>query len=115
MDYYSSTKNFLDQISKLEKCLCPRVYCYFDDIFTPNHWIDEYNGVNLAIREFNQANQNLKIGLAPDDIRDFKFPLGKNHLFMLHHFKHKDYKKYIGFDYLDNLTIGDNQIAGKIF
>ena len=48
-------------------------------------------------------------------IRDFKFPLGKNHLFMLHHFKHKDYKKYIGFDYLDNLTIGDNQIAGKIF
>lgn len=32
LDYYSSTKNFLNQINKLEQYLCPRVYCYFDDV-----------------------------------------------------------------------------------
>ena len=114
MDYYSSTKNFLNQIYKLEQFFCPRVYCYFDNIFNINHWINEHLGENLAIKEFNRKNKNIKIGLALDNINDFKFPLGKNHLLMLHNFNHQDYKKYIGI--ADNsLELDDNAFKIKIF
>ena len=78
LDYYTSTKNFLDEITLLEKFLIPRVLCYFDDVFSVNHWINEHNGELLAIREFNKKHLNLKIGLALDNVTDFKFPLAKN-------------------------------------
>mgnify|MGYP000633705854 CR=1 FL=1 len=32
LDFYTSTKSFLNQMSKLKQYLCPRVYFYFDDI-----------------------------------------------------------------------------------
>ena len=114
MDYYSSTKNFLNQIYKLEQFFCPRVYCYFDNVFDINHWINEHLGENLAIEEFNRKNKNIKIGLALDNINDFKFPLGRNNLLMLHNFNHQDYKKYIGID--DNsLGLDDKAFKIKIF
>ena len=115
MDFYSSTKSFLDQLSKIEKNLCPRVYCYFDDIFNPNHWINEHVGEELAIKEFNDKNKDLKLGLSLDNINDFKFPLGKGHLFMLNNFNHKDFNKYIGFETENTLSINDNKIKTKIF
>ncbi len=115
MDFYSSTKNFLDQLNKIEKYLCPRVYCYFDDIFNPNHWVNEHVGEELAIKEFNNINKDFKLGLSLDNINDFKFPLGKSHLFMLNNFNHKDYKKYIGFETEDTLEINDTKIKTKIF
>ena len=115
MDLYTSTKDFLSQINKLQKYLCPRVYCYFDDIFNPNHWINKYVGEQLAIEEFNSENKYLKIGLAPDSINDFKFPLAKGQLFMLNHFKHTDYKKYIGFEGEETLSINDTKVKTKIF
>ena len=115
MDLYTSTKNFLNQIDKLQGYLCPRVYCYFDDIFNPNHWINKHVGEQLAIEEFNSEKKNLKIGLAPDSINDFKFPLAKGQLFMLNHFNHKDFKKYIGFENEETLSINDTKIKTKIF
>ncbi len=115
MDFYSSTKNFLDQLNKIENFLCPRVYCYFDDIFNPNHWINEHVGEELAIKEFNKSNRDLKIGLSLDNINDFKFPLAKGHLFMLNNFNHKDFKKYIGFETEGTLKINDTKIKTKIF
>ena len=115
MDLYTSTKNFLKQIDKLQNYLCPRVYCYFDDIFNPNHWINKHVGEQLAIEEFNYENKNLKIGLAPDNINDFKFPLAKGQLFMLNHFNHPDYKKYVGFEGERTLSINDRKINTKIF
>ena len=115
MDLYTSTKNFLNQIDKIQEYLAPRVYCYFDDIFNPNHWINKDVGEQLAIEEFNIENKNLKIGLAPDSVNDFKFPLAKGQLFMLNHFDHPDYRKYIGFEGEDTLSIKDNKIKTKIF
>ena len=115
MDLYSSTKNFLNHMDKLQEYLSPRVYCYFDDIFNPNHWINKDVGEQLAIEEFNSENKNLKIGLAPDSVNDFKFPLAKGQLFMLNHFNHLDYKKYIGFEGEETLAINDSKIKTKIF
>ena len=41
---------------KLQYFLCPRVYCYFDDVFDANYGICEFNGELLAIKEFNEEN-----------------------------------------------------------
>jgi hypothetical protein len=115
LDLYSSTKDFLNQITKIEKFLCPRVYCYFDDVFSPNYYLNQFNGESLAINEFNNENKNIKIGFSLDNINDFKFPLAKNMLFLLHKFDHCDYTKYIGHDDESSLSINDQKIRQKIF
>lgn len=115
LDLYTSTKNFLNLLPKLEKYLAPRVYCYFDEIHLPEHWINEHNGELLAIKEFNNENHNIKIGQTSDNINDFKFPLGKNELFVLHNFNHKDYDKFIGIDDENSLSIGDTRVRSKFF
>jgi hypothetical protein len=96
MDYYSSTRNFFKQIKKLQDFLCPRVYCYFDDVFSSNYGICEFNGELLAIKEFNELNADLKIANSLDSVNDFRFPLAKNMLWLMHNFGHKDYNKNIG-------------------
>ena len=115
MDLYTSTKNFLDQIDKSQKYFAPRVYCYFDDMFNPNRWINKDVDEQLAIEEFNLENKNLKIGLAPDSVNNFKFPLAKDQLFMLSYFDHPDYRKYEGFKSESSLSINDNKIKTKVF
>ena len=112
---YSSTRDFLNQIKKIEKFLCPRIYCYFDDIFNTNYLINQFNGENLAINEFNKVNTNLKIGFSLDNISDFKFPLAKNMLFVLHKFDHLDYTKYIGCEGENSLKINNRRLREKIF
>ena len=116
LDYYSSTRDFLNQICKLEKFLAPRVYCYFDDVFNTTNWINEFNGENLAISEFNKNSLNLKIGKSLDNVMDFKFPLGRNNLYIMHNFNHPDYNKYIGHDNEENfLSIDNKRIQSKLF
>jgi hypothetical protein len=106
----------LKQINNLENYLCPRVYCYFDDIFNTTHWINEFNGENLAINEFNKISQNLKIGKSHDNIMDFKFPLAKNNLFIMHNFNHPDYNKHIGNDGEENsLSLNSKKVGTNIF
>jgi len=40
----------------------PRVYCYFDDVFWPEHAChNEYVGELAAIREFNEEHEHQKI------------------------------------------------------
>jgi len=57
----------------------------------------------------------MKIGKTTDNINDFRFPLGKNELFLLHNFNHKDYNKFIGIDDENSLHIGDTRVRTKIF
>ncbi len=114
LDYYTSTKNFLSQLPKFKDFLCPRVYCYFDDIFDTNHHINEHNGELLAIREFNSQNSEIKIGKSFEHSSDFKFPLGRENLFVLHNFNHKNYSKLI-FPQKSDLSINDRNVGGDIF
>ena len=106
MDLYSSTKIFLDKIPELSrnKLLLPRVFCYFDDLFIADYSLNDINGEPLAISEFNINNNDLKLGKTFDHISDFKFPLAKGQVFMLHDFKNDDYNKYIGIYSSDSLS-----------
>lgn len=97
LDYYTSTKNFLNILSESSKFLLPRVYCFFDDITNVNHYINEHNGVRLAIEEFNHENQNIKIGKSLSSLSDFKFSIGSEKLFILHNFSNDKYAKNINY------------------
>ena len=108
LDYYTSTKNFLDQIPENKKFFCPRVYCYFDDVFSNHHHINEHNGELLAIKEFNDNNEDIKIGKSLTDASDFRFPLGNDKLFVMHNFNHIDYLKNLNYVKSD-LSLNDNK------
>ncbi len=113
MDYYSSTKKFLDQIDSLKDVLSPRVLLYFDDLYF-DYNITEFNGEMLAINEFNYKNKNFKIGSYIDHICDFRFPLAKNLLKTLHNFNHPNYNKFIA-DEHSGLGRYDRKIYSDIF
>lgn len=115
LDYYTSTKSFLDQIEKNKDFFSPRVYCYFDDVFSLNHHINEHNGERLAIKEFNNENNEIKIGKSLANLNDFKFPLGADKLFVLHNFTHKDYLSKLDYkEQISNLDIGDNKVSSLL-
>jgi hypothetical protein len=113
MDYYSSTKKFLDQINSFKNVLLPRVLLYFDDLYF-DYNITEFNGEMLAINEFNVKNKNFKIGSYIDHICDFRFPLAKGLLKTLHNFNHPDYNKFIA-DKHSGLGLYDKKIYSDIF
>jgi hypothetical protein len=59
LDFYSSTRDALKVLSLPGKRTLSRVFLYFDDI--NNYWSHSYAGERLAIREFNEANESIKI------------------------------------------------------
>ena len=114
LDLYSSTKSFLDKVEIWGKFTTPRVYCYFDDLFHHNY-ISNFNGELLAIKEFNQDNNNYKIGTNIDHVADFKFPLAKNLLYTFHNFNHNDYYKFIGTDDSNLMSMDNKKITYNFF
>jgi hypothetical protein len=106
LDLYSSTKIFLNQITKFSKLnlLMPRVFCYFDDLFVADYCLDDMNGEPLAISEFNNQSNELKLGKTLDHINDFKFPLAKGQIYTLHDYNNQDYNKYVGIYSSDSLS-----------
>ena len=62
-DFYSSTIHALNMLEAGERYYLPRVYCYFDDtIGAEIELYNDYTGVRLAINEFNQNHNDIKIG-----------------------------------------------------
>jgi hypothetical protein len=59
LDLYSSTREALKVLSLPGRRTLNRVFLYFDDI--NNYWSHSYAGERLAIREFNDANESMKI------------------------------------------------------
>jgi hypothetical protein len=59
LDFYSSTRDALKVLSLPGKRTLSRVFLYFDDI--NNYWSHSYAGERLAIHEFNEANESIKI------------------------------------------------------
>ena len=106
LDLYSSTKLFLDKIPYLSKknLLLPRTFCYFDDLFIADYFLDDTNGEPLAIIEFNNKFTDFKLGKCLDHINDFKFPLAKGQIYTLHDLNNVDYEKYIGIYDSDSLS-----------
>jgi hypothetical protein len=59
VDLYTSTRDALALFLANHNSVLPRVTSYFDDIF--GHTYNDFCGERLAIREFNQDNDNRKI------------------------------------------------------
>ena len=61
LDLYKSTKNSFEIFNNQQWCL-PRVFCYFDDIIgTENVLYNEYTGVLLSIKEYNEEQSTRKL------------------------------------------------------
>lgn len=85
VDYYSSTLPILSALEDTnEDRWLPRVYMYFDD--TNSKY--EFSGETLAIKEFNQRNESMKI--SPELTFDFE---SKNKI--CHRFNNKLYNERI--------------------
>ncbi|GAB3145658.1 hypothetical protein GCM10027161_38220 [Microbispora hainanensis] len=99
VDFYSSTAAALRIFTGDHKYFLPRVFCYMDDTVGDDDQIlhNDYVGELRAIREFNEANENLKIapinGLRHK--RAVPAPWNDN-IVALHRFDHPDYGRYVG-------------------
>lgn len=80
-------------------------------MFTVYHQINEHNGELLAIKEFNDNNNEIKIGKSLSNSSDFKFPLGTDKLFVLHNFTHDDYLRKLNYGQISNLEINDYKVS----
>jgi hypothetical protein len=62
LDFYSSTMNAFHIFESEHSARLPRIFCYFDDVVYPLYaCYCEYTGELLAIREFNEHHESLKI------------------------------------------------------
>lgn len=61
-DFHSSTVTAINMLDAGEAYYLPRVFCYFDDtIGTEVELYNDYTGERLAIHEFNQAHDYIKL------------------------------------------------------
>lgn len=61
-DFYSSTAAGLEMLNADERYFLPRVFCYFDDTIGDEVALyNDFSGQRLAINEFNDAHEAIKI------------------------------------------------------
>jgi hypothetical protein len=94
LDYYSSTVAAFRVFAAELRHFLPRVACYFDDTVGDIDWAyNEFTGELLAIREFNDTHDDMKI--APvRGLRHFahRIPrLWHEQIFVAHLFRHLEY------------------------
>ena len=96
-DFYTPTAIALNILNNDSKFYLPRIFNYFDNTLGNNKsCFNEFTGERLAIKEFNENNEKIKIAqpynLNPRD----NFDLWYKQIWITHIFNHKDYCKYIG-------------------
>jgi hypothetical protein len=98
LDYYSSTREAFQVLGGDAERSLPRVPCYFDDTF--GYGWTEFMGVHAAIGEFNEANDQRKIG----KIHGLRFELPSHEfqlqwhekMYVFHQFDHPRYADFEG-------------------
>jgi len=93
VDYYSSTVDAFATLHASTNRLLPRILCYFDDVLGYG-WSD-FNGERAAITDFNEANEQRKIGI----VHGLRYVLPPSELhtawpekiFVMHAFDHELY------------------------
>jgi len=98
MDYYSATKAALPILEGQAVTKLPRVLLYFDDLIGSDTALhSRYSGEMLAISEFNNQFEHMKIDLISLLKHKRVYPAAWNDLmFALHDFDHPSYNTYIG-------------------
>jgi hypothetical protein len=94
-DYYSSTMDALNMLKADSSHFLPRVFCYFDDtIGTEIELYNDYTGERLAIRDFNEENERIK--LCPPYYLVTRRPEGwHQQIWICHFFDHPLYNKFV--------------------
>ena len=96
LDFYSSTVVGLKMFEADQKYYLPRTFCYFDDtVGTEMELYNDYTGERLAINEFNQAHDKIKLGL-PYHLLAKKFQQEWYHqIWICHFFNHSRYNDFV--------------------
>ncbi len=97
LDYYSSTFDAFKIFTSQVKNFLPRIFCYFDDIIGDERSLfTEHTGERLAISEFNEKSDGIKIGYPYHLICREKVVESWHHkIRSIHFFKHEKYNNFI--------------------
>jgi hypothetical protein len=96
LDLYSSTRDALKIFDNPAKNFLPRVRCYFDDILGNELSLNnEFVGESLAIHEFNNTHESIKIASIKHLLAKSYTPKWYHKCFAAHLFDHPEYEKFI--------------------
>ncbi len=96
LDFYSSTVVALKMLEADEKYFLPRIFCYFDDVLgTEIELYNDFIGERLAIHEFNQSHDNIKLGLPYHFLQHKVSQAWFNKIWIGHFFKHSRYNDFV--------------------
>lgn len=96
LDFYSSTVFALKMLEADEKYYLPRIFCYFDDVLgTEIELYNDFIGERLAIHEFNQSHDNIKLGLPYHFLQHKVTQPWFNKIWIGHLFKHSRYNDFV--------------------
>lgn len=94
-DFYSSTAEGLRMLTAGEEHYLPRVFCYFDDTIGDEIALySDFTGQRLAIHEFNNQNESIKLSPAYYTLRKFPETWHKQ-LWISHFFLHEHYNAFV--------------------
>lgn len=105
LDFYSSTKIALRIFEADEKFYLPRVYSYFDDTIGEEELFNEFTGERLAIQEFNQEHETMKLGFVNHFLAEGTPKSWFYKIWVCHMFRHSQYNVYVGEDRVDPLGL----------
>ena len=95
-DYYSSTLSALQMLEGDENYFLPRVFNYFDDIAGSEiEMYCDYTGERLAINEFNEQHEDIKIADAYYLLARKVVQPWYHQIRICHFFKHSQYNNFI--------------------
>lgn len=96
VDFYSSTVAALKMLRAGDKYYLPRVFCYFDDTTgTEIELYNDYTGQRLAINEFNQAHDDMKIGVPYHLLTQNVVDSWYHQIRVCHFFNHSRYNQFV--------------------
>lgn len=96
LDYYSSTVTALKLFDDAPSQFLPRVYCYFDDVFGGEGELHgDYTGERLAIREFNDSHERVKLSPIYYLHAFPAAPAWHYQMWSAHLFDHRNYNRFV--------------------
>ena len=98
-DFYSSTAVGLRMLEVDERFFLPRVFCYFDDTTGSElELYNDYTGERLAINEFNQTHDHIKLALPYHLLSEPIRERWHHRIWICHFFTHSRYDDFVSED-----------------
>jgi hypothetical protein len=96
LDFYSSTRDSFAIFQGAQEFLMPRIFCYFDDtIGSDVELYNDFTGQRLAINEFNNQNEDIKLGVPYYLPHRGYTGIWVDQIWVAHLFKHTNYNTFI--------------------